>query len=162
MKAASNNPPVFALDESTDWEDLENVMAASASYQWQHHGRIIPLMFYAPMTEPQNLDAWLPMTTTPEHLFIISIERSTDTLLIRALAQAADVLGELRLSVSCPEVVIDFEAPLARVYAQMEHAGIAAYASPQPGPDDPSFFFLRGRVAVLAFDRALRAVTASP
>jgi hypothetical protein len=42
----------------------------------------------------------------------------------------------------------------------MEHAGIAAYASPQPGPDDPSFFFLRGREAVLAFVRALRAVTA--
>ena len=43
MKPASNHAPVFALDDSTDWDDLDNVMAASAEYQQKHHGRIIPL-----------------------------------------------------------------------------------------------------------------------
>ena len=161
MKAASNHAPVFALDESTDWDDLDNVMSASAAYRVKHHGRIIPLMFFAPMTEPENLDAWLPMRTTPEHLFIVSIERSTDATLIKAFQHAEAELGELRLSASCPAVQIDFEEPFAAIYQQMEAADIAAFASLMPGRDDPSFFFVRGLHAVQAFDRALRAVTAS-
>lgn len=69
--------------------------------------------------------------------------------------------GELRLSASCPEVSIDFEEPFAHVYEQMEAADIAAFANLMPGRDDPSFFFVRGLDAVRAFDRGLRAVTAS-
>jgi hypothetical protein len=161
MKPASNHAPVFALDDSTDWDDLDNVLAASAVYQEKHHGRIIPLMFFAPMTEPENLDAWLPMRTAPERLFIVSIERSTDATLMKAFEHAEAGLGELRLSASCPQVVIDFEEPFAHVYEQMEAADIAAFANLMPGRDDPSFFFVRGREAVLAFDHALRAVTAS-
>lgn len=58
-------------------------------------------------------------------------------------------------------VRIDFAQPFADVYRQMEAAEIAAFATPQPGRDDPSFFFIRGSDAVVAFDRGLRAVTAS-
>ncbi|MBK8036528.1 MAG: hypothetical protein IPK22_05255 [Verrucomicrobiaceae bacterium] len=161
MKPASNNAPVFALDDSTDWDDLDNVMEVSAEYQSQHFGRIIPLMFFAPMTEPENLDAWVPMKTLPERLFIVSIERSADATLMKAFAHAEADLGEVQLSASCPAVRIDFEEPFAHVYEQMEAAGIAAYASPQPGRDDASFFFIRGLESVRAFDAALRAVTAS-
>ena len=159
MKPVSNDAPVFALDESTDWDDLDNVMAASAEYQLKHHGRIIPLMFFAPMTEPENLDAWLPMRTAPERLFIVSIERSTDAALMKAFEHAEAELGDLRLSASCPQVCIDFEEPFAHVYEQMEAAEIAAFAHLMPGRDDPSFFFVRGLSAVHAFDRGLRAVT---
>ena len=49
MKPVANNAPVFALDDTTDWDDLENVMSASAEYQSSKLGKIIPLMFFAPM-----------------------------------------------------------------------------------------------------------------
>jgi len=160
MKPASNNAPVFALDETADWEDLDNAMAASAEYQLSKLGKIIPLMFFAPMTEPDNLDAWEPLQTLPQNLFIISIERSTDAIVIQALEQAEAELGELRFSASFPAVRIDFEEPFADVYQQMTAADIAAFAQTSPGKDDPSFFFLRGSAAVRAFDRALRVVTA--
>lgn len=161
MKPTANNAPVFAIDENTDWEDLDNILAASAEYQSSHLGKIIPLMFFAPMMEPENLDAWEPVRSMPDHLFIVSIERSTDAVLVRALKHAEDELGELHFAASFPAVRIDFEQPFADIYQQMETAEIAAFASPQPGPDDPSFFFIRGPEAVRAFDRSLRAVTHS-
>ena len=159
MKPASNNAPVFALDESTDWEDLENVMSASVEYQLSKLGKIIPLMFFAPMTEPENLDAWEPLNALPEYLFIVSIERSADATVIQALKRAEAELGVFQFAASCPAVSIDFEEPLADVYQQMAAADVAAFAHPQPGRDDPSFFFLRGSASVRAFDRALREVT---
>ena len=159
MKPVANNAPVFALDDTTDWDDLENVMSASAEYQSSKLGKIIPLMFFAPMMEPENLDAWEPLTTLPENLFIVSIERSTDATLIKALEHAETELGALRFAASFPGVRIDFAKPLSDVYQQMEAAGIAAYAQPHPGPDDPSLFFIHGIVAVRAFDRTLREVT---
>lgn len=155
----NNNAPVFALDETTDWEDLENAMAASVEYQSRKMGKIIPLMFFAPMTEPENLDAWVPMKATPENLLIVSIERSTDAVIFRALDKAEGTLGEMRLAPSCPEVSVDHEEPLAVIYEQMADGGIESYAAPGSGEDAPSFFFLRGKESVLAFDRALRAVT---
>lgn len=161
MKDPANNAPVFAIDETTDWEDLENIMSASVEYQLSKLGKIIPLMFFAPMTEPQNLDAWEPMTTLPQNLFIVSIERSTDATLIHACTRAGAELGELRFSVSCPSVRIDFDQPLADVFRQMKAADISAFASPHAGADAPSFFFVSGPDAVRAFDRGLRAVTAS-
>ena len=159
MKPTANNAPVFALDDTTDWDDLENVMTASAEYQSSKLGKIIPLMFFAPMTEPENLDAWEPLTTLPENLLIVSIERSADATLIKALKHAEAELGALHFAASFPAVRIDFDEPFANIYQQMAAAGIAAFANPQSGPDDPSFFFLRGSPAVRAFDRALRAVT---
>lgn len=159
MKPATNNAPVFALDETTDWEDLENAMAASADYQQRKLGKIIPLMFFAPLTTPENLDAWEPMKTAAQNLFIVSIERSTDKMLFKAMALAEAELGEVKLAPSFPAVQVDFEEPLACVYQQMEAADIAAYALTFPGPDQPSFFFLRGAAAVLAFDRTLRQVS---
>lgn len=159
MKPASNNAPVFALDETTDWEDLENAMAACAEYQSRELGKIIPLMFFAPMTEPVNLDAWEPLKTMPQNLFIVSMERSADATVIKALKRAEAEVGELRLAASFPAVSIDFEEPLADVYQQMTAADIAAFALIHAGRDEASFFFLRGSTAVLAFDRALREVT---
>lgn len=158
MKPAANQAPVFALDETTDWGDLENVMSASVEYQFSKLGKIIPLLFFAPMTEPENLDAWEPLTKLPDNLFIVSIERSTDATLVKALEQAE---AELRFAASFPAVRIDFEEPFADVYRQMEAAGIAAFAHPQPGPDDPSFFFLRGSNAVRAFNTGLGKVTSA-
>jgi hypothetical protein len=160
MKPASNNAPVFALDETSGWEDLDNAIAASAEYQSSKLGKIIPLMFFAPMTEPDNLDAWEPLQTLPQNLFITSIERSTDAIVIQALDQAEAELGELRFSAYCPAVCIDFDEPFADVYQQMAAAHIAAFAHTSPGNDDASFFFLRGSAAVRAFHRALREVTA--
>jgi hypothetical protein len=159
MNPVPNNAPVFALDETTDWEDLENAISASADYQSRKLGKIIPLMFFAPLTTPENLDAWEPMKTTPDNLLIVSMERSADEKLIKALELAKPELGELKLAGAFPAVQIDFEVPLAEVYQQMEAAGIAAYTQTFSGPDAPSFFFLRGGAGVLAFDRALRQVT---
>lgn len=159
MKPASNTAPVFALDETTDWEDLENAMAGCVEYQSRKLGKIIPLMFFAPMTEPDNLDAWEPLKTTPQNLFIASIARSTDAIVIKALERTETELGELRLASSFPAVRIDFEEPLADVYQQMTAADIAAFALTHTGRDEASFFFLRGSTAVRAFDRALREVT---
>lgn len=159
MKPASNNAPVFALDETTDWDDVENAMAASAEYQSSKLGKIIPLMFFAPMTEPDNLDAWEPMKTAPENLLIASIARSADATLLRALELTEPELGELRLAASFPDVSIDFDEPLAEVYQQMADADIATFATTSTGEDDVSFFFIRGSAAVLSFDRALREVT---
>jgi hypothetical protein len=159
MNPAPNNAPVFALDETTDWEDLENAMSASADYQARNLGKITPLMFFAPLTTPANLDAWEPMKTAPDNLLIVSIERSADKKLIKALELAKPELGELKLASSVPAVQVNYEKPLASVYQQMEAADIAAYALTFSGPDAPSFFFLRGAAVVLAFDRALRQVT---
>ena len=159
MSTPSNNAPVFALDETADWDDLENAMAASAEYQSRKLGKIIPLMFFSPMTEPDNLDAWEPMTTLPENLLITSIERSADKTLFKALDKAEGYIGETHLAASCPDVSVDYDEPLAVIYEQMADAGIDSFAKPTQGQDDVSFFFLRGKEAVLAFNRALRSVT---
>lgn len=44
MKSAATTVPVFALDETTDWEDIENAMAGSVEYQSSKLGKILPLM----------------------------------------------------------------------------------------------------------------------
>lgn len=159
MKSSPNIAPVFALDETTDWEDLENDMTASADYQARKLGKIIPLMFFAPMTTPENLDAWEPVKTPPDNLLIVSMERSADNKLIKAIELAEPELGELKTTSSFPAVQVDYEKPLASVYQQMQAADIAAYAQIFTHPDAPSFFFLRGNAGVLAFNRALRQVT---
>jgi hypothetical protein len=119
MNPVPNNAPVFALDETTDWEDLENAISASADYQSRKLGKIIPLMFFAPLTTPANLDAWEPMKTAPDNLLIVSIERSADKKLIKALELAKPELGELKLASSFPAVQVNYEKPLASVYQQM-------------------------------------------
>ena len=95
MKPSVNTVPVFALDDSTTWLDLENAMEASVEYQSSKRGKILPLMFFAPLTEPANPDAWLPLKTLPEHLLIVSIERHIDTKVLKALKQAQASLGDL-------------------------------------------------------------------
>ena len=150
--------PVFALDADSTWADLENAMAGCAEYQSSQRGRILPILLFAPMTEPENPDAWEPMESLPENMLIISIERAMDDRIVRALQQAKAVCGETQQAAACPLVRIDFELPLANAYEQMAGAGILSYALTHPGKDDPSFFLLRGAAAVRAFATELPKV----
>jgi hypothetical protein len=159
MKPSQNTAPVFALDAEATWTDWENAMEGCVEYQSSKRGKILPLMFFAPMTEPENLDAWEPMKTSPENLLIVCIERKVDATILKALKQAEAVLGEVRHAASFQAVGINFTLPLADVYRQMTVAGILAYTCTQTGKDDPSFFFLRGNAAVKAFNQELRNVT---
>lgn len=151
--------PVFALDADSTWADLENAMAGCAEYQSSKRGKILPLLLFAPMTEPENPDAWEPMKVLPENLLMVSIERHLDARILKALQQAEAVCGETQHAATCPAVRIDFELPLADVYEQMTRAEIGSFALTYPGKDDPSFFFLRGEAAIRAFDAELRKVT---
>lgn len=151
--------PIFALDTASTWYDLENAMAGSVEYQSSKRGRILPLMLFAPMTEPENPDAWEPMKGVPENLLMVSIERSMDRRILKALQWAKALCGETQHAATCPLVRIDFERPVAEVYEQMTAAGILALAHTYAGKDDPSFFFLRSEVAVRAFDAEFRKVT---
>jgi hypothetical protein len=154
-----NKLPVFALDSSTTWWDLENAMEASVRYQSEHTGKIAPLMLFAPMRSPENLDTWEPLKVLPADLFMVSIERHIDARVLEALKWSHAVVGEVRHADSFPGVAINFELPLADVYQQMDRAGILAYAETRPGKDDPSFFFLRTSEGVKAFADALPEVT---
>ena len=159
MKPPLTTAPIFALDEASTWGDLEDAMSGSVEYQSSKRGKILPLMLFAPMTEPGNLDAWEPMTTLPDNLLMVSVERHVDKTILKALKRGEATLGEVCHAASCPLVRIDFEGPLADAYQQMTDAEIQAYAVTHPGRDDPSFFFLRGNAAVRVFDRELRNVT---
>ena len=154
-----NSVPVFALEEATIWPDLENAMEGCVEYQSSKRGKILPLMLFAPMTTPENLDAWEPMKILPENLLIVSIERHIDASVLKALKWAHTTLGEVRHAASFPALSINFDLPLSDVYKQMTELGILAYTATHSGKDDLSFFFLRGNAAVQAFDKALRNVT---
>ncbi len=153
------NVPVFALDADTNWLEFENALAASVMFQANHRPQILPLMLYAPMTEPTNLDTWEPMTTLPNNLLACSIERTMDVTILKALTHAAPVLGEIRHAASFPGLCVNLELPLADVYRQMTIAGILAFTDTKTHPDDVSCFYVRGRAAVQAFSQALRIVT---
>jgi len=161
IQPPANTVPVFALDADTTWADWENALAASVKYQSSKHGKILPLMFFAPLAEPENPDTWEPMTTVPENLLVCSIERKVDGIILRALKQAEPALGEIRQAASFPAISLNLNLPLADVYRQMTVAGIQAYTVTKTHPDDVSCFFLRGNAAVRAFDKELRKVTSS-
>lgn len=129
------------------------------AYQSNQRGKILPLAFFAPMTEPENLDAWEPMTTLPENLLIVSLERTVDATILKALTQARATLGEIYAAVAFSRVQINLNLPLADVYRRMAGVGLLACTVIQSDTDAISFFFLRGRTAVQAFDRELRDVT---
>ena len=160
MIASNNEMPVFALDETSEWEDLENSLAASVEYQSRVKGKFFPIFLFAPMCEPANPDAWEPLKVLPDDLLIVCIARSWDALVLKTLSHAAPVVGEVYRAASCPTVQIDFDVEIAAAYEQMEKADITAFARTQSGEDDLSFFLLRGHDAVVAFDRSLREVTA--
>ncbi len=161
MPSPRNNAAVFALDADFLWDDLEDAMSGCVNWQSANRGRIIPLLFFAPMTAPANPDAWEPIQGPPRHLFIISIEHSSDATLRRAIRHASAVLGDLREPANCAEVDIAFDGhPIAEVYAQMEAAGILAYRYSSLAKDDVSFFFIRGPGAVQAFGQGLLRATA--
>ena len=161
MKPPKNDVPVFALDAATTWDDMENAMEGCVEYQSFKRGKILPLMLFAPMTEPENPDAWEPMKVLPENLLIVSIERHVDANILKALQQAQATCGEVRHAATFPAVQINCNADLALAdaYEQMSRAGIFAFALTYPGKDDPSFFFLRGAATVKAFASELRHVT---
>jgi hypothetical protein len=159
MKPIQTPIPVFALDETTTWVDLEDAMEGSVEFQSSKRGKILPLMCFAPMTEPENLDAWEPMKVLPENLLVVSIERSWDAIILKALKRAEPTLGEVCHAATFPLVRINFELPLADVYKQMTEVGILAYTMLYEGKDDTSFFFLRSGAAVKAFDKELRNAT---
>jgi hypothetical protein len=52
MKPIQTPIPVFALDETTTWVDLEDAMEGSVEFQSSKRGKILPLMCFAPMAEP--------------------------------------------------------------------------------------------------------------
>lgn len=159
MKKRSRTMPVFALDESVDWDDLENALEASAEYQSSQRGVILPLFAFAPMTEPANLDQWEPMKSVPQDLFLVSVERRIDARVLEALEKAAPLLGPVVRAEAAAPVRIDLTLPLADIYRQMAEAAVAAFAETRLGKDDPSFFFLRGAEAVRVFDRELRKIS---
>jgi hypothetical protein len=160
MNPPQNNALVFALDPDSTWDDLEDAMTGCVDYQSRHGGKIIPLLFFAPMTEPENPDAWEPMREAPENLLIVSVERSADETLFRALRHAQPAIGEVYRAGTFPIVVhTDFKGPLATVYEQMAAAKIHAFAHTFEGKDAPSFFFVRGKEAVRSFSDGLRHAT---
>lgn len=158
MTAPKNQVPVFALGPDSSWNDLENAMAGSANHQLSSSGKILPLMFFAPLTEPENPDAWLPMKAVPDNLLVVSIERKVDVIVGTALQQAAAASASSTAG-KVATVVVDFNLPLADVYRQMTVMGICTHALTFAGKDDASFFFVRGPAGVRAFDKALRAAT---
>jgi hypothetical protein len=158
-----NNPinqvQVFALDNATSWSDLEDAMTGCVNYQLSKLGKILPLMFFAPMTEPDNPDAWLPMKSVPENLFIVSIERKVDITILKALTQTDVAINAIRAAGNDRILQINFNLPLEDVYRQMTVAEAFTHAHINPGRDDMSFFFVRGLATVRAFDKELRSVT---
>jgi hypothetical protein len=157
MKQRSLTMPVFALDESTDWDlDLLNALDGSVEYQSRERGRILPLFCFAPMTTPANPDRWEPLRTPAENLLVVSIERSIDARVLKALELAARTPGFVLPTDALPQVRIDHTLLIADAYRQMSEAQITALHELHYGKDDMSFFCLRGRSAVTAFDKELR------
>jgi hypothetical protein len=152
-----NNLPVFALDSSSTWSDLENAMEACVQYQSTTTGIIRPVMLFAPMTEPENPDTWQPMKVLPENLLLVSIERSWDALMLKAFARARDVLGQP--TTVFPSVWSRPEVLIADIYSAMARLGLVSYKELHEDKDDPSFFFLRGRETIQAFNDSLRWLT---
>ena len=159
MDPPKNILPVFALDSTTDWDGLHNAVLGFLRHHESRGKKFGPIMAFAPMTEPENPDTWEPMKAFPQNLLLFSLARHADAVILTALEQARDVLGEVRHASAFLLVRVNEHRPLADVYAQMERAGILSFAWTNPGPDDPSFFFLRGAAAVKAFDRGLRIAT---
>jgi len=153
------NLPVFALDASATWDDLENAVWAAVQWQTAHHGKFLSLFLFAPRTEPANPDAWEPLATLPDDLLIFSIARATDAIVLKALQQAGAHVGPVVHHGTDPRMDLDVRLPLADVYRQMTVAGLRAFAYVLPREDDASYFFLRGAATVRAFDTALRHVT---
>jgi len=152
-----NNLPVFALDSSWAWNDLEDAMEACVQYQNTTTGKIRPVMLFAPMTEPENPDTWQPMKVLPENLLLLSIERSWDALMLKALARIPAVAGQP--VARFPSVWSTPQALIADIYSEMAKAGLASHKELHDGKDDVSVFFLRGRQTVQAFNDSLRSIT---
>jgi len=152
-----NSLPVFALDPFLTWSDLENAIEGCVQYQNSTTGKIRPVMLFAPMTEPANPDTWQPMKVLPDNLLLVSIERSWDALMLKAFARARDVLGQP--TAVFPSVWSQPQALIADIYSEMAKSGVVSYQELHADKDDLSFFFLRGRATIQAFNDSLRWLT---
>jgi hypothetical protein len=150
--------PIFALAASTVWDDLLNAMEAYIQYEMTTTGQFTPLFLFAPMTEPDNPDAWEPLKTIPENCLVISISRDWDPMILEALEHEKETIGLVR-NPGNTSVCVNRTLPISDVYRQMNRVEINVYNLMGTHPDDPSFFFLRGEMTVRAFDKGLRHVT---
>ena len=138
-----------------DWDDLPNALEASIQYQQAHGGKFGPLFPFAPMTEPEDPDTWEPVLR-PQNLLLVSIDRSEDARLRKAMAELEPLLGPL-VEVE-PGSAIEFHetAPIADVYEQMEAAGVIACCARQCShKDDASLFCIMGPDAIVSLNTAL-------
>jgi hypothetical protein len=109
------------------------------------------------MTEPANPDTWQPMKVLPDNLLLVSIARSWDALMLKAFARARDVLGQP--TAVFPSVWSKPQALIADIYSEMAKSGLVSYKELHADKDDLSFFFLRGRETIQAFNDSLRWLT---
>jgi len=97
------------------------------------------------------------MKVLPENLLLLSIERSWDALMLKALARIPAVAGQP--VARFPSVWSTPQALIADLYSEMAKAGLASHKELQDGKDDVSLFFLCGRQTVQAFNDSLRSIT---
>ena len=155
MSKSSSSIPIFALDASADWEDLENALEASVAYQTKHAGKFGPLFAFAPLTAPGNPDGWEPLATPPDFLLLVSIERSRDATLLKTFRRTEKRIGPLLHGSAASVVRIAEDQPIADVFRQMEGASVRAFASLGLCHNDISRFFVRGSWAILALNAAM-------
>lgn len=161
MKRGPDYLPIFALDASSGFEELLNALQASVEYCHQKWGQFGSWYAFAAMTEPVELDRWVPIPrgTAPEYLVAVSIDRREDKRLLRAFALAEPEIGPLLHDSNTSPVRADMQLPLADVYQQMDEAGVNAYCKLYDHEDDASFFFVVGSDAVIALDKQLQTLT---
>ncbi|MCX6897342.1 MAG: hypothetical protein NT105_01460 [Verrucomicrobia bacterium] len=151
MKPPDYILPVFALEATATWGDLVNEAEAVVNYEAKELGYALPLILFSPMTKPANPDCMEPMETPPENLFVISIERDMDALVLKALEEARRVLGEVVPAPVQSGVAINYELPLADIFEQMRKVGVQTDWCESSNKVDASYFFLLGGAAVEAF-----------
>ena len=156
MSKSSSPIPIFALDVSTDWEDMENALEASVQYQTRVAGKFGPLFAFAPLTAPKNPDGWEPLETPPDFLLLVSIERSQDAFLLKTFRRSQRQVGPLLRESTASGVRIAEDQPIADVFRQMDDTAVRAFASLGLLQNDLSRFFVRGSRAILALNAAMR------
>ncbi len=156
MSKSSSSIPIFALDASADWEDLENALEASVQYQTRVAGKFGPVFAFAPLTAPTNPDGWEPLATPPDFLLLASIERSRDAFLLQAFRRSERQIGPLLRESTASVVKIAWDQPIADVFRQMENSAVRAFASLGLLQNDLSRFFVRGSRAILALHAAMQ------
>ncbi|MCX7010512.1 MAG: hypothetical protein NTY53_25260 [Kiritimatiellaeota bacterium] len=155
---AKNILPVFALEANTTWHDMQNAIHAAAAYQRDQGGNRVPIFLFAPLTEPENLDAWEPMKIEPENLLVVSLERKWDEIILQALAHARLESDTPLPLPHGPEIDPNFDLPLADLYRQLVATDSLGYFLPHLVEHAPSMFFVRGTIGVRTFKKILHRI----